>query len=102
MNKHASLDSISQPRLLMCRPQHFAVTYSINPWMDPHVWAESGETLNVYVATTLLNWTSKTNGQPTPDRLKEFLETRPRADAPALAEDILAGKIRGRIVFSVA
>ena len=41
--------------------------------------AESGETLNVYVAATLLNWTSKTNGQPTPDSLKEFLKTRPRA-----------------------
>ena len=53
MNKHASLDSISQPRLLMCRPQHFAVTYSINPWMDPHVWAESGETLH---ATAARQW----------------------------------------------
>jgi N-dimethylarginine dimethylaminohydrolase len=26
-------------RLLMCRPQHFAVSYSINPWMDPTRWA---------------------------------------------------------------
>jgi N-dimethylarginine dimethylaminohydrolase len=24
-------------RYLMCRPQHFAVTYAINPWMDPTV-----------------------------------------------------------------
>jgi len=25
--------------LLMCRPEHFAVSYSINPWMDPQSWA---------------------------------------------------------------
>ena len=25
--------------LLMCRPQHFAVSYAINPWMDPESWA---------------------------------------------------------------
>jgi N-Dimethylarginine dimethylaminohydrolase len=27
------------PRLLMCRPEHFAVSYAINPWMDPTSWA---------------------------------------------------------------
>ncbi|MCB1435876.1 MAG: ornithine--oxo-acid transaminase [Rhodobiaceae bacterium] len=26
-------------RFLMCRPEHFEVTYSINPWMDPGAWA---------------------------------------------------------------
>jgi arginine dihydrolase len=26
-------------RFLMCRPEHFAVNYSINPWMDPQSWA---------------------------------------------------------------
>ncbi len=26
-------------RLLMCRPEHFAVSYVINPWMDPQSWA---------------------------------------------------------------
>jgi N-dimethylarginine dimethylaminohydrolase len=26
-------------RFLMCRPEHFAVSYSINPWMDPKRWA---------------------------------------------------------------
>jgi N-dimethylarginine dimethylaminohydrolase len=30
------------PRLLMCRPRHFAVSYSINPWMDPAAWAADG------------------------------------------------------------
>jgi N-dimethylarginine dimethylaminohydrolase len=33
--------TLRQPtaRLLMCRPEHFAVTYAINPWMDPQSWA---------------------------------------------------------------
>src|SRR5262249_31553109 len=26
-------------RFLMCRPEHFAVSYTINPWMDPQSWA---------------------------------------------------------------
>ena len=26
-------------RFLMCRPEHFAVSYSINPWMKPKRWA---------------------------------------------------------------
>src|SRR5215475_6810518 len=26
-------------RFLMCRPEHFAVNYTINPWMDPQSWA---------------------------------------------------------------
>src|SRR5256885_10394218 len=25
-------------RSLMCRPEHFAVSYAINPWMDPASW----------------------------------------------------------------
>ncbi len=25
-------------RFLICRPQHFAVSYTINPWMDPQSW----------------------------------------------------------------
>ncbi|MFD7664664.1 dimethylargininase [Streptomyces sp. NPDC059788] len=29
-------------RLLMCRPQHFDVTYSINPWMDPRKPSDAG------------------------------------------------------------
>lgn len=33
------------PRYLMCRPQHFAVTYSINPWMDPAAWSAKGGAL---------------------------------------------------------
>jgi len=34
------------PRFLMCPPRHFAVTYSINPWMDPAAWANRGDALH--------------------------------------------------------
>jgi NADPH:quinone reductase-like Zn-dependent oxidoreductase len=37
-----------------------------------------------------------------PATLDTITETRPLSDAPALADDILAGKIRGRVVLSVA
>ena len=40
----------STPRLLMCPPQHFAVTYSINPWMDPAKWADDGTALQARAA----------------------------------------------------
>lgn len=31
-------ERVARPRrYLMCRPDHFAVTYAINPWMDPDV-----------------------------------------------------------------
>jgi arginine dihydrolase len=47
MNIRAMLAPNSfQPRLLMCPPRHFAVTYSINPWMDPQTWADGGATLH--------------------------------------------------------
>jgi N-dimethylarginine dimethylaminohydrolase len=34
-----------KPRILMCRPDHFGVTYSINPWMDPASWADESHAL---------------------------------------------------------
>ena len=34
-----------QPRILMCRPDHFAVSYAINPWMDPAGWAAQDQRL---------------------------------------------------------
>jgi N-dimethylarginine dimethylaminohydrolase len=47
MNIHATLDKKSaRPHLLMCQPRHFAVTYSINPWMDPQSWADRGGNLH--------------------------------------------------------
>ena len=30
----------------MCPPSHFAVTYSINPWMDPRAWADESQALH--------------------------------------------------------
>ena len=31
-----------EARFLMCRPEHFVVSYAINPWMDPASWARDG------------------------------------------------------------
>ncbi|WP_034088818.1 dimethylargininase [Streptacidiphilus albus] len=35
MNPATPARSAQRQRYLMCRPTHFEVTYSINPWMDP-------------------------------------------------------------------
>ena len=32
-------------RFLMCRPDHFAVDYAINPWMNPQSWASESKIL---------------------------------------------------------
>jgi N-dimethylarginine dimethylaminohydrolase len=53
MNIRATLAGKPRPRYLMCNPQHFAVTYSINPWMDPKAWAAKGEALH---ATAAQQW----------------------------------------------
>jgi len=37
--------SRSSAHLLMCRPDHFAVLYAINPWMDPKSWARDDRML---------------------------------------------------------
>jgi N-dimethylarginine dimethylaminohydrolase len=34
-------------RILMCAPEHFAVTYRINPWMDPMQWDAQSNTLGL-------------------------------------------------------
>jgi len=41
------------PHFLMCPPQHFAVTYSINPWMDPAAWQDGGAALH---ARAMAQW----------------------------------------------
>ncbi len=35
------MQTVNHPsaRFLMCPPKHFAVSYAINPWMDPKSWA---------------------------------------------------------------
>jgi N-dimethylarginine dimethylaminohydrolase len=35
----------SRPRFLMCRPTHFGVLYTINPWMKPKDWQPHETTL---------------------------------------------------------
>jgi N-dimethylarginine dimethylaminohydrolase len=44
----------SPPRFLMGRPEHFAVTYAINPWMDPRGWARQDRFL---AAQSRREWT---------------------------------------------
>ena len=39
---------------LMCRPEHFAVTYAINPWMDPRSWATDED---AHAAASRREWT---------------------------------------------
>jgi N-dimethylarginine dimethylaminohydrolase len=45
MNIHRTIDQALRPRLLMCSPRYFAVSYSINPWMDPRTWADGRDAL---------------------------------------------------------
>jgi N-dimethylarginine dimethylaminohydrolase len=37
---------MNNTRFLMCPPQHFAVTYSINPWMKPDAWLDGAAPLH--------------------------------------------------------
>jgi N-dimethylarginine dimethylaminohydrolase len=54
MNIHAApAKTASQPRFLMCSPRYFAVSYSINPWMDPAAWTGGGSALH---AQAELQW----------------------------------------------
>jgi N-dimethylarginine dimethylaminohydrolase len=46
MNIHTLARQSARPHILMCAPRHFAVTYSINPWMDPQSWADHGGNLH--------------------------------------------------------
>ncbi|HUC51888.1 MAG TPA: arginine deiminase-related protein [Xanthobacteraceae bacterium] len=56
MNIHATrAQAKPQPRFLMCPPRFFAVSYSINPWMDPNAWAGSAASLH---AQAEQQWTS--------------------------------------------
>jgi arginine dihydrolase len=34
-------------RILMCAPEHFEVSYSINPWMDPTLWTREAASLGL-------------------------------------------------------
>lgn len=43
----------TKPRILMCAPDHFSVSYRINPWMDPPSWRTQGVVLE---ATAHREW----------------------------------------------
>lgn len=79
MNIHATLGQNSQPRFLMCPPRHFAVTYSINPWMDPKAWADSGAALHEEAGR---QWTGLRRALAAAGAAVEMLE--PAADLPDL------------------
>jgi N-dimethylarginine dimethylaminohydrolase len=38
---------VPMAHFLMCRPQHFAVSYTINPWMDPNSWSSEDTKLSI-------------------------------------------------------
>ena len=42
-----------KPRILMCAPDHFSVSYAINPWMNPASWRKQG---GVLAATAHREW----------------------------------------------
>ncbi|MFZ0838958.1 MAG: arginine deiminase-related protein, partial [Xanthobacteraceae bacterium] len=41
----ATTNTQAKPHFLMCRPEHFGVIYSINPWMNPRGWAREEASL---------------------------------------------------------
>jgi arginine dihydrolase len=47
--------SSTNARFLMCRPDHFAVDYAINPWMNPESWARESKIL---VDASRREWTA--------------------------------------------
>ncbi len=36
----------TEARFLMCPPLHYAVSYCINPWMNPESWKSGGSALH--------------------------------------------------------
>jgi arginine dihydrolase len=50
--------SAPKARFLMCSPEHFGVTYAINPWMDPKSWACDDRALT---AASHREWTTLRN-----------------------------------------
>ena len=74
MNIHAIAAQSSPPRFLICPPRHFAVTYSINPWMDPRAWAEGGAALH---ADAQLQWAALRHALEAAGAALEALEPAP-------------------------
>src|ERR1700751_5816697 len=79
MNVQATPAGIdARPHLLMCSPRYFAVTYSINPWMDPRSWACDGR----LHADAERQWTALRDALITAGAAVETIE--PVADLPDL------------------
>jgi N-dimethylarginine dimethylaminohydrolase len=74
MNIHAKPAQTSQPIFLMCPPRHFAVIYSINPWMDPQAWANGGDALH---ADAQRQWAGLRHALETAGAAIETLEPAP-------------------------
>ena len=74
MNVRATAASASQPRFLMCAPRYFAVSYSINPWMDPRAWAEHSASL---YETAQAQWAALRNAIAAAGAAVETLEPAP-------------------------
>jgi N-dimethylarginine dimethylaminohydrolase len=72
--KARETNSTTQPRFLMCNPQHFTVSYSINPWMDPHAWAKADRSLHNAVQG---QWASFRKALLNEGAAIELLEPRP-------------------------
>ena len=41
----SNLSTHPRARILMCAPEHFEVSYTINPWMKPDTWRSQAELL---------------------------------------------------------
>ena len=39
------MTTLTHPTFVLCPPDHFAVSYVINPWMDPDAWASRSDEL---------------------------------------------------------
>jgi N-dimethylarginine dimethylaminohydrolase len=74
VNETATHGQPSRPRFLMCNPQHFAVTYSINPWMDPKTWGDRGAVLH---AMAVRQWTGLHHTLLSRGAIIEAIEPKP-------------------------
>ena len=73
---------------------------SVAPFILRGVTLAGVDSVMAPVPARLEAW-ARLAGDLNPATLDAITETRPLSDAPALAEDILAGKVRGRVVLSV-
>jgi arginine dihydrolase len=70
------------PTYLMCPTDHFAVSYSINPWMEPKAWADESSLLRSRakrqwddLVTTLLSARASVRSMPASDGVPDLVFT---------------------------